>query len=96
MRSNPGLGRIVGGGSPSLPPSLRPPHLQNVPVDDGPPRVLHHLSPVLELCALAAVAHDDAADGVGSADPVVVAHSQLQLHPLRVRAAQFVVGGREA
>ena len=53
-----------------------------MPVDDRPPRVLHHLLPVLDLGALAVVAQGDAADRVGGADAVVVTHRQLQVHPL--------------
>ena len=59
-------------------------HLQNVPVDDRPPRILDHLLPVLQLQSLPVVAHLHPPDGVGAADPVIVRHHQLQTDSLQV------------
>ena len=52
-------------------------------MDDGPPRVLDHLLPVLQLEPLAVVPQQDLPDGVGGPDAVVVGHHQLKVHPLR-------------
>lgn len=51
-------------------------------MNDGPPRVLDHLLPVLQLAALAVVTEYDAADRVRGADAVVVRHRQLKVYSL--------------
>ena len=43
------------------------PHLEDVPVHDGPPGVLHHLLPVLQLQPLPVVANLHPADGIWAA-----------------------------
>ena len=49
-------------------------------MDDGPPRVVDHLGPVLLLELLAVVAEQHLADRVRAADAVVVQHGHLQVH----------------
>ena len=57
-------------------------HLEHMPVHDGPPRVLDHLLPVLELESLPVVAEQHLADGVRRPDAVVISHHQLQVDTL--------------
>ena len=52
-------------------------YLQRMPVDDRTSRVLDHLLPVLQLPRLPVVPQHDLTDGIGRADAVVIAHSQL-------------------
>ena len=68
-------------------------HLEYVPVDDWPARVVDHLRPVLLLELLAVVAEEDFADGVRAADAVVVQHSHLQVH-LSQHACNAMTEGR--
>ena len=54
-----------------------------MPMDYGPAWVFYHLLPMLQLQALAVVAQQHFADGIGRTDSVIVSHDQLQVDPLQ-------------
>ena len=54
-------------------------YLQDVPVDDRPPRVVHHFGPVLFLKLFPVVPEQNLSDGIRASNPVVVEDSQLEV-----------------
>ena len=57
-------------------------YLEDMPMNDWPPRILNHFLPVLQFGAFAIITERNFANGIGCSDSVIITYRQFKGHAL--------------